>query len=62
MRGSFPRAGRNFFSRNNKYLHRFIRQLEAERDINVTLRAVQYPCNLCRRALGIFFFKISVQS
>jgi hypothetical protein len=26
------------------------------------LRAVQYPCNLCYRVLGIFLFKINVQS
>jgi hypothetical protein len=36
-----PQSRPQLFSRNNKFLHRFIRQLEAEHDVNITLRAVQ---------------------
>jgi hypothetical protein len=46
-------------------LHLLIRQLEAENDANRTLRAVENPWNLChrgRRVLGIFPFKVNVQS
>jgi len=52
-----PQGRPQLFREKNMYLHHPDQQFDAEHAVKITLRAVQYPCNLRHRVRGIFLLR-----